>query len=566
MATSVAPESVEADETKKGCSLSRIIPHAASKRIREVAMEYLGTLILGTMITFCTGYYLTSGPLVLGTLLMVLTFVGGHISGAHFNPAVTLAVFLKSLIDRKKGAKAFKWYHLLIYWTCQFGAGFTAPFIGVFQNGGEYFAPTDMLAEDFNQTAWDAIDYSSGPAVARAEIRGQQAPVLVIFALEIIFSMMFINVFLGTLATEASGARKNSHFGISIGFAYLASIVAIGPVTGSCLNPAFSYLGFMNKQKIPAEMWIHVVAPFLGALAAVIYSKAIDLPIKCFKEKEMNDTKTNQGYGAQKKDSSPLWQKALNEYQGTFYLCFTVMMCVTYSESTANTGLAIGSMLMVQVYRGGYISGGHYNPAVTCAVFIENVLRRNQEGTPALVFYTYAVLQAVIYIVVQISAAIVVGVIGLAWFRKEGMGFPQPENGAQDAEVYAQSLLWESWYTFLLCFTVLTVALGSVRGNQYYGIAIGFVVFVGASTVGNISGACFNPAVGALAVMAGEGQMNLYVFVPLVASVTAGFFFLFVEPSDTEAEEDAARKAKAAAAIEDDEEMTVDDIQDSADI
>merc|ERR1711865_1280402 len=100
----------------------------------------------------------------------------------------------------------------------------------------------------------------------------------------------------------------------------------------------------------------------------------------------------------------------------------------------------------------------------------------------------------------------------------------------------------------------------------YYGIAIGFVVFVGASTVGDISGACFNPAVGALAVMAGEGQMNLYVFVPLVASVTAGFFFLFVEPSDTEAEEDAARKANAAVVFEDDEEMTVDDIQDSADI
>jgi aquaporin Z len=63
-------------------------------------------------------------------------------------------------------------------------------------------------------------------------------------------------------------------------------------------------------------------------------------------------------------------KKILVEFIGTFFLVFTVGTCVVNPDAGVIAPLAIGSVLMVMVYAGGHISGGHYNPAVTTAVAI----------------------------------------------------------------------------------------------------------------------------------------------------------------------------------------------------
>ena len=62
--------------------------------------------------------------------------------------------------------------------------------------------------------------------------------------------------------------------------------------------------------------------------------------------------------------------KYLMEFIGTFFLVFTVGMTVIGGGAGALAPLAIGASLMIMVYAGGHISGGHYNPAVTLGVWL----------------------------------------------------------------------------------------------------------------------------------------------------------------------------------------------------
>ncbi len=62
-------------------------------------------------------------------------------------------------------------------------------------------------------------------------------------------------------------------------------------------------------------------------------------------------------------------KKYVVEFIGTFFLVLTIGMVVIEPGAGALAPLAIGSALAVMVYAGGHISGGHYNPAVTLAVF-----------------------------------------------------------------------------------------------------------------------------------------------------------------------------------------------------
>src|SRR3954469_20642679 len=65
-------------------------------------------------------------------------------------------------------------------------------------------------------------------------------------------------------------------------------------------------------------------------------------------------------------------RKYVTEFIGTFFLVFTIGMTVVGHTPASGVipPLAIGSALMVMIYAGGHISGGHYNPAVTLGVFL----------------------------------------------------------------------------------------------------------------------------------------------------------------------------------------------------
>lgn len=167
-------------------------------------------------------------------------------------------------------------------------------------------------------------------------------------------------------------------------------------------------------------------------------------------------------------------QKYLTEFIGTFFLTLTA--CLTVSGERPIPALAIGSSLMIMVYMGGHISGGHYNPAVSLAVLL-------RKKFPSSDFVPYVISQ-------------LLGGTAAAWIAYLVVG--KTINVAPGAGVSITSaLLVEALFTFALALTVLNVACSEkTKGNSFYGLAIGFTVVVGAFAGGWISGGAFNPAVG----------------------------------------------------------------------
>ncbi len=207
-------------------------------------------------------------------------------------------------------------------------------------------------------------------------------------------------------------------------------------------------------------------------------------------------------------------KKYLVEFIGTFFLVLTVGMTVIGPGAADQLApLAIGSALMIMVYAGGHVSGGHYNPAVTVAVWLRG--RCPQADVPG-------------YIGSQLVAGIVAAfvVLGLKG---------DPSVSSQDLHVLP-ALIAELIGTFALAYVVLNVATAkSTTGNSYYGLAIGFTVMTMAFALGPVSGGAFNPAVAVgITVMKLAKVSNLWIY--LVANLGAGalaaYAFRFINPDD----------------------------------
>ena len=205
--------------------------------------------------------------------------------------------------------------------------------------------------------------------------------------------------------------------------------------------------------------------------------------------------------------------KYVTEFIGTFFLVLTIG-CVVLSRGTgAIPPLAIGTMLMVMIYAGGHVSGGHYNPAVTLAVYLRG-------RCPAA--------DIIPYWIAQITGAALAAIIVL--FMK---GNPVVTPMVLDVP---RAVVAEFLYTFALCYVVLNIATAKgTSGNSAYGLAIGFTVLTGAYAVGGISGGAFNPAVAVgVTVMGLQSMANIWIF--LVANfaggVAAATIFKAINPQD----------------------------------
>jgi aquaporin Z len=213
------------------------------------------------------------------------------------------------------------------------------------------------------------------------------------------------------------------------------------------------------------------------------------------------------------------WVEAPRKYAvealGTFFLVFTVG-AAALSGSTY-TPLAAGSVLMVMVYAGGHISGGHYNPAVTMAALV-----RGRIGTG----------DAVGYWIAQIVAAFIAAEIVRAVVTPAAPVTPLTLSG----HAFTAAALAELLFTFALAYVVLNVATSKDHpNNSFYGLAIGFTVTAGAFAVGGISGGSFNPAVTLGAATAGLfawSTLWIYFLVELGAGALAGLAFRALSPSD----------------------------------
>lgn len=159
---------------------------------------------------------------------------------------------------------------------------------------------------------------------------------------------------------------------------------------------------------------------------------------------------------------------------GTFFLVTVVLF--------SGNPIAIGAILIAMVYMGGYISGAHYNPAVTLAVYLRGKISRDTLGK---------------YILSQVAGGIVAGFIH---YLVTGITVvPKPSGDISFISV----ILVEALFTFALASVVLHATTSkATAGNEYYALAIGLTVMATAFTIGPVSGGVINPAVaiGAMAV------------------------------------------------------------------
>ena len=205
--------------------------------------------------------------------------------------------------------------------------------------------------------------------------------------------------------------------------------------------------------------------------------------------------------------------KLLTEFIGTFFLVLTIGLTVVAGSPFAP--LAIGCSLMIMVYMGGHVSGGHYNPAVSLAAFL-----RGKLDSKSLLPYWGAQLAGAV-----VAAYATMMLMGSPLVVAPGTGHP-----------LFHALLVEFLFTFALALVVLNSA---TSGNSFYGLAIGFTVVVGAFAGGAISGGAFNPAVGlgpALvnAIFAGGSlsQAWIYLVAPLLGGWAAAIVFRTQNPGD----------------------------------
>lgn len=193
-------------------------------------MEFIGTFFLVLVIAF------TGNPIAIGTILMVMVYMGGHVSGGHYNPSVSLGVFLRG----KMTGKDFGMYNVFQL------LGAIAAVLVFYGLSGKSFAP--------------------GPAY---EVSFSKALVA-----EAIFTFALVSVVLNTATTKKTAG--NSYFGLAIGFTVLAGAFAVGPISGGAFNPAVgvgpNIVSFFINGGSAYNILLYIVGPELGAaLAAIVF-------------------------------------------------------------------------------------------------------------------------------------------------------------------------------------------------------------------------------------------------------------------------------------------------------
>ena len=204
--------------------------------------------------------------------------------------------------------------------------------------------------------------------------------------------------------------------------------------------------------------------------------------------------------------------KAAAEFIGTFFLVLTVGSTGIAAGPGVIAPLAIGSVLMVMIYAGGHVSGGHFNPAVTLGAFLRG---RCPAG------------DVLVYFFAQVAGSMAAATVVLFLKVQQATPFIAPIPAAGVVEFL---------FTFALVYVVLNVATAkATAGNSYFGLAIGFTVLAGAFAVGDVSGAAFNPAVavGAMVMhMLPWSALVMYLIAELLGGAAAALAFRAINPQD----------------------------------
>jgi aquaporin Z len=195
--------------------------------------EFIGTffLVLAVGSTVINGAPGVIAPLAIGSMLMVMIFATGHISGGHLNPAVTLAVWIRGKLPASDVPG---------YMIGQLAGGLAAAYLVLFMKGN--------------------------PAVTPMHFDSPVVPLLAEFLGTFALAFVVLNV------ATAKANSNNSFYGLAIGFTVVAAAFALGSYSGGAFNPAVAVGITAMGLNAVANIWIHLVADFAGgAVAALLF-------------------------------------------------------------------------------------------------------------------------------------------------------------------------------------------------------------------------------------------------------------------------------------------------------
>jgi len=281
-----------------------------SKEVKDCVSEFLGTYLL---VLTVGANVLTGSPtwavLSIASVLMVAIFALASVSGANFNPAVSLALFMNG------GMKAST---MAMFWASQLAGG---------------------IAAGLSATAVWGEFKNFGPV---GEYTWVEAG-----AIEVLYTFMLCFVVLRVAVAEVN-SDHSEYFPIAIGFVVVAGGYAAGGISGGAFNPAVAFgLDVATAKFGFYHCLVYTVFEFVGAALAVAVHMTVD----------------------SRKDTEPtLMKKAVSEFVGTFFLVLTVFLNVSMKSPAG--GLSIAASLMCMIYALGGVSGANFNPAVTLALLI----------------------------------------------------------------------------------------------------------------------------------------------------------------------------------------------------
>ena len=217
---------------------------------QKIIAELLATILFVFGVISCNVYY-RGLPLIamVGSSAIggVMIYIFGRVSGAHFNPAISLALFIRKKLSAME---------LGLYIAAQIVGSFIACLLFVLVRRGKF---EDMAGNEIGLGVYDSELTKDGWSYMGA------------FVMEIILTFILIMFILAS-------CEKDNYLGASLGMAFslvlLACSVAGGMVSGSSMNPARS-LGpafiqlFEGTNKNPIKhIWIYLVGPLLGGVIA----------------------------------------------------------------------------------------------------------------------------------------------------------------------------------------------------------------------------------------------------------------------------------------------------------
>ena len=206
---------------------------------RNLVAEFIGTftlIFIGAGSVVINPGNLVAVALAFGSVVVAFVYAYGHISGAHINPAVTLALLI---------AGEIKFTAAIGYWIVQFAGGILGAYAlkGVLPVNGDL--GVTILAT--NVTPINGL------------------------IVEIILTFFLVNTIFNTAVNRKAG----NFAGLAIGLTLVFCILVGGPLTRASLNPARTLGPAIAAGAEHAQwgnIWLYFVGPFIGAvLAALLY-------------------------------------------------------------------------------------------------------------------------------------------------------------------------------------------------------------------------------------------------------------------------------------------------------